>query len=109
MNGTQRPIERADVSAAELDRMDTYRRELVQQHPVFPTCRQRMDFGVGGKRRFSEAAEQPHHREVELTMTAETRRVDQPGAPVPIDNVPLPNADALPATSVPPFTDVPPL
>jgi len=45
---------------------------------VSQAVRERSDLGVGAERGVAEAAEEPHHREVELAMAAEARRVDQP-------------------------------
>ena len=45
---------------------------------VPPTIGERGDLRVGGERRVAEAAEQAHHRQVELAVAAEARRIDQP-------------------------------
>jgi len=65
--------------------MDSERCELVQRHATLPTVGQGSRFGVGGERLRSEPAKEAHHGQVELAVTTEARRVDQPRRSVDID------------------------
>ena len=49
-------------------------------------ARERVRLLVGGEAVGTEAAEQPHHRQVELAVPAVGGRVDQPAAPVDVDD-----------------------
>ena len=60
--------------------MHDERCDLVQRHSILPTGLQRERLGVRGEANAREAAEEPHHREVELAMAAVGRGVDQPAA-----------------------------
>ena len=76
--GGERSLGRARVAAAEFDRVDAQRGELVQRDAFWPTGRERRVFVIRRKGRVAEAAEEPHHGEIELTMTAVRSGVDQP-------------------------------
>ena len=76
--GVDRPGRRGDVAAAELHGVDDQRGDLVQGNPVAPSAGERMDLVVGGEALVAEAAEQPHHRQVELTVAAVGGGIDQP-------------------------------
>src|SRR4051794_32956206 len=55
-----------DVPAAELDGVHDQRRDLVEGHTFGPAVRQWGGVLVAGEGALAEAAEQPHHGEVEL-------------------------------------------
>src|SRR6185437_7259917 len=74
-----------NVTAPELDRMYDERGDLVQRHAIRPAVGERMDLLVRLETGRAEAAEQPHHREVELTVSTMRGRVDQPAAPAGVD------------------------
>jgi hypothetical protein len=65
--------------------MDGERCEMVQGDAALPPAGERSHLGVRVERVRSESAEEAHHRQVELAVTAEARRVDQPGRSVDID------------------------
>ena len=76
----------AGVAAAELDGVHHERGDLVERDPISPSVGEREDLLVGGEAVVAEAAEQPHHGEVELAVAAVGGRVDQPAAPVGVDD-----------------------
>ena len=74
-----------DVPAAELDRVDDEGCDLVEGDAVLPSRREREGVGVGLEARRAEATEEAHHRQVELPVAAEGGRIDQPVAPVGVN------------------------
>ena len=61
------------------------RGDLVEGDPIRPPGGKREDLVVRGEAVVAEAAEQPHHGEVELAMAAVGGRVDQPATPLGVD------------------------
>ena len=95
------------VSAAELDGVHHERGDLVEGDPIRPPGGKREDLIVRGEAVVAEAAEQPHHGEVELAMAAVGGRVDQPATPLGVDEaVASPEITVQPRRSLDGTTDV---
>src|SRR3954466_13098561 len=75
----------ADVATAELDRVNDQWRDLVQRDALFPTRFERKRLRVRGETFGTEPTEEPHHREVELTVASVRGGIDQPAATVGVD------------------------
>ena len=58
----------------------------MQHDSVSPAICQGVGIVIGVKDARVEAAEEPHHCQVELTVSAVTRRVDQPARPCVVNN-----------------------
>src|SRR5262245_28897559 len=69
----------ADIRAAEKVHVNQQRVELVQRDAPLVTVGERVDLVVRGKSCRPEAAEQPHHGEIDLTVAAVSRRIDEAG------------------------------
>src|SRR6202042_2883312 len=76
---------RADVPTAELDRVNNEWRNLVQRDAILPTRRERRHLLVGGEASRAEAAEQSHHREIELAVPAGRGGIDEPTVTARVD------------------------
>ncbi len=77
-----RVLGRAHIAATELDRVHHERRDLVERHAVGPSRCERRDLLVGVEGGRTETAEEPHHRQIELAMTAVRGGIHQPVPPV---------------------------
>src|SRR5579875_616560 len=78
------------VGAAEEDRVNEQRRELIEGDPLPPSLGKRVALLVGGDQPPRQAAEKLQHRQVDLPVAAVGGGIDQPGVsgPVPEDVAP---------------------
>ena len=74
-----------DVAASELDCVDDEGSDLVESDSLVPTGGEREHFVVRGETVVAESAEQIHHRQIELAMSAVGRGIDQPAPPAESD------------------------